>query len=169
MGQRIEVDSTKVFSKGVDVSEDELISLLKLEQLKSLNLNTSNTNDEHLKIIGQMTTIEDLDLSVTDVTDLGMPYLESLSNLKHLRLKETSITEGCLSSLVKLGKLETLNLKGIDIRDQSVIILGGLTNLEQVVFSSEWLTLGALEKLKESLPECEIINQCSSWRDNVTL
>ena len=104
-----------------------------------------------------MTALEDLDLSLTDVTDLGMEQLWPLVRLAHLRIKETALGDRTLLGLVHHPRLETLNVKSLEITEVGVRALARLSKLERVVFSHASFARTALDDLQRALPKCEII------------
>jgi len=169
MGQTLPVDTESVFSDGVDIGLADVEALRALPNLRWLNLGTTDTTDEHLRVVGSLTTLVDLDLSLTDITDAGLAHLTGLTELTGLSLKETRITGWTLDRLRPLANLRSLNLKGIELGDDCLQHVAALPNLEFVIFSSSRLTLGALESLKTRLPDCDITNQSDDPEDTVVL
>ena len=54
-----------------------------------------------LKDLAGLKDLQELDLSSTQVTDVGLMELAELKNLKTLNLGGTKVTEGCLMNLRK--------------------------------------------------------------------
>jgi hypothetical protein len=88
--------------------------------------------DEQLVGLKWLTSLEELNLSGTRVTDVGLPHLTPLTNLKYLILSETSVGDGGLVNLNGLKKLETLDLSETKITDAGVSQLALLTNLNDL-------------------------------------
>lgn len=91
----------------------ELFSFLKqLHRLRKLCLtvNGGELDRTHLKAIGALQSVRELDLNGRDVTDGIMPYVCSLTNLESLRLGDTSIGEEGLARLPELKMLKRLDL-----------------------------------------------------------
>ena len=93
----------------VDKTALQLLLQLK-QQLIWLQLRNTNTNDEALAGIGQLTNLTRLDLSNTLITGKGIPQLANLSALQYLNLAGTNITGATMLALKKLNKLHTLYL-----------------------------------------------------------
>lgn len=157
MGRPYPRDAERVWSHGVDPTVADFESLLGMPKLVAVNVNTSNTTDEHLAVLGRMTALEDLDLSLTKVTDAGMKLLWPLARLQHLRIKETALGDRTLVGLSHHPLLETLNVKSLAITEVGVRALARLPRLERVVFSHAAFPRAALGDLQHTLPKCEIV------------
>lgn len=78
-----------------------------------VSLTGTKVQDEHLKYLSLIPSIETLDLNYTAVTDKGVKYVKSLRKLKVLQLIEVkAVTDKGLSLLVGLKDLENLNITG---------------------------------------------------------
>lgn len=106
----------------VDKSDLQLLVQLK-PQLIWLKLANTNTIDETLTNIGQLTNLTRLDLSGTQITDKGLTQLTNLASLQYLNLAETKITIQGIQSLKKLGKLHTLYLFNTSLNSQDRLSL----------------------------------------------
>ena len=78
------------------------------------------------------TSLEDLDLCTTRITDAGLKHLATLKNLRRLKLVNTQITDAGIESLGRLT-----NLKHLDIGDTQI-------------------SLDGANKLRAVLPGCQI-------------
>lgn len=82
------------------VKNKKLEKLLELKRLRHLNASGSYLLDQHLEIIGQIETLELLDLDLTEITDSGLQYLNPLKNFTELRLKDNpQLTDYCVEHL----------------------------------------------------------------------
>jgi Leucine-rich repeat (LRR) protein len=73
--------------------------------------------------IGVRTSLRELELSGTDVTDADLPPLAGLSHLENLRLAHTQITDAGLDALARLTWLRHLDLNHTDISNQGAATL----------------------------------------------
>ena len=99
----------------------ELIKLKEFPNLKGASFGSTNLNDEGLKYVCECTSIENLNLQDTKISNQGIELLANLKDLKYLRLKENDqLTNICimffnqLTSLIDLQIHETsINQKGL--------------------------------------------------------
>jgi len=73
-------------------------------------------NDEFLKTIARIDTLEAIDLSSSHVTDAGLKTLSTLHNLRSVNLKHTAVTCDGLEPLGTLDQLETFKYSQADTR-----------------------------------------------------
>ena len=128
-----------------EIHRDELLKLKQLKQLRHLNASFYKLNDVDLEVIGQLKSVELLDLVMTEVTDEGLKLLRPMVNLEELRLKDNpQITDAGLEHLSGLK-----NLKLIHLGNTSVTIAGLQVILRNIALS----TLVIDSDFKESLNE----------------
>ncbi len=97
-----------------DSSPEILKSLKHLRGLHALYLEGMRVRDDHIEHLLAMSELEVLDLSATDITDLGAMRLASLSNLEALSLNHTAITDRTLEAFSDTS-LESLDVDDTDI------------------------------------------------------
>ena len=101
-----------------------------------------------LENLGRMTWLEDLDLSVTGVTDKGLHHLLSLTKLRRLRLMVSGITRVGIRDLAAMHALEDLDLQTGEVTDADLKQLEDLTGLRRLVLSgNQAITDSGLEYL----------------------
>lgn len=83
-----------------DLKNEDLIHLKKLTQLKNLDLSYSSITDEAIPIINELTSIQVLNLTGTQISDKGLKML-SLPKLYYLELNHTNISNDGLARLEK--------------------------------------------------------------------
>lgn len=103
------------------------------EQLTWLNLRGSATTDNGLSTIGNFKYLTKLDLGKTAISDEGLQHLAGLSYLESLNLYGTGVTDSGIQQLTSLKNLRTLYVWKTNV------------------------TKAGAAKLKESLPDVEII------------
>lgn len=92
-------------------------------------------NDSALADLGTLPSLEFLDLSDRNITDVGLVHLSGCKGLKDLRLNGTRISDAGLSSLKSLTKLQSLYLDRTQITDEGLKQLKSLTNLKYLSLS----------------------------------
>ena len=78
--------------------------------LRRLVLSSGNVNDDRLAMLSSHTSLEDLWLDHTVITDKGLDHLQALPNLKHLHLNGTAISSDGLIRIAAYPSLQTLYL-----------------------------------------------------------
>ena len=113
-------------------------------------------SDEDLMHLAELTTLEFLHLSGTQVTDSGLVHLKRLTNLQVLRLGETQVTDAGLVHLKGLTNLEGLDLSFTQVTDAGLEHVEALTNLEYLFLHGTPVTDEGVENLRRALPNCYI-------------
>ncbi len=110
---------------------DRLVLLKQLPQLKHVKLR--DVTDAQLALLGELTLLERLDLTDTEITDTGLARLETLANLRSLVLRGTAITDAGLIHLRQLTKLESLDLSSTHVSDAGLRELRGHPTLQWII------------------------------------
>ena len=127
----------------------DLEPLAQLTALETLVLSRTQVSD--LEPLAQLTALETLVLSETQVSDLEP--LAQLTALETLVLSETQVSD--LEPLAQLTALETLDLSRTQVSDLEP--LAQLTALETLDLRNAQVSEHMVSKLRESLPECNIL------------
>src|SRR5262249_7409220 len=80
-----------------------------------LSLKSTEIQDDDLRNVGKLKSLEVLDLESTKITDAGIAHLASLKNLRYLSIGGTKITDAALKTIGRLTKLEDLLLTGTNV------------------------------------------------------
>lgn len=144
------------------VRDSQLSHLTDLQCLEELCFVTCPIGDwalAHLADNEVVPNLTSLDLSDTDISDVGMVHIGKFKKLKRLSLFYCNISNSCLRHLSQLSDLESLNLDSRDIGDTGVWHLRGLRKLKSLdIFSSRVTDSGcshiAMIKSLESLEIC---------------
>ena len=161
---------------GKDLDLDGILNAAtKLGELQSINASFTKITDDHLKIVAQISTLGDLQLTDTGITDGGVRHLTSLSGLDSLVLAGTKITSACLADIGQLKELMNLQLNntaisggfeplvGLDqltllvvgeltISEEDAKILAQIPNLQRIDLTGATLSETAIETLKSKIP-----------------
>lgn len=122
---------------GTNVSDAGVEHLKRLPLLKTLSLGLYNQGckitDAGMTHVGEITSLEWLDLSGTAVTDEGLKQIRSLTNLKNLSIDNTKITDAGLAHLVAMQNLSHLRAyQQSNIADEGAEHLSKLKSLKQI-------------------------------------
>ena len=149
----------------------DITPLAKLTALESLAL--AFTQVSNIRPLAKLTTLEYLDLTDTEVSDIGplarlntLEYLDltftpvsdivslsKLTTLEHLHLAFTQISD--ITPLAELTSLENLDLAGTQVSDIDPLV--ELAALGRIVLSDTKVSMGAVEELRISRPDLDII------------
>ncbi len=116
------------------ISDDTLVEIGRLTQLKELYLDHNAITDDGLKHLQGLSNLENLDLEGTDITDAGLQYLPTY-RLECSGLENTNIDDEGLKTIGKMAALTHLNLSRTDITDAGLKHLSSLNHLEDLDLS----------------------------------
>ena len=128
--------------------ESDIKPLAGLTKLKALNLPGTKLSD--LTPIAGLVNLEELYLWDTQVSDITP--LAGLTKLVDLSLQDTQVSN--LKPLAELTNLTWLDLRNTPVSDLKP--LAGLTKLQGLDLGGTNITEQQVEKLRSSLPDCEI-------------
>ena len=119
------------------------------------------TTDLALYYVGREKTLKSLTLRGA-FTGTGLAHLAGLPQLESLDIADSSgrrnIDAATMQTLTSFSKLKSLDLSGNQIGDTELQMLEKLTSLETLKVIGCPVTDRALQRLKKSLPDCEVIH-----------
>ncbi len=133
---------------GAPISDIGLEHIKAVGNLTTLMLNDTEVTDVGLSHLAGLRTITSLHLAKTRITDAGLVYLKEMSGLSMLELGHTKVTDAGLEHLTGLSGLGYLFLGNTQVIDAGLVHLKGLTNLERLDLSNTQITDAGLEQLK---------------------
>ena len=120
-------DSTWV-NKGT--ADDALRKLTTQTRVRTLQIGGNQVTDENLAYVGQITSLEELNISWGfHLTDKGFLHLSGLRRLRILFVDDSKMTDDSLEAIGKLTNLEELRIGGEGFSDRGLAKLKGLTRL----------------------------------------
>jgi len=138
--------------------ENDLIRYLKFfTSITELNLQNTGVTDKVLQEFNSLIFLRKLDLLGTKITDTGLKHLSALTSLQELELWGTRITNEGLKHLSPLTSLKQLGLKNTQITDEGFKHLEPLTSLTSLNLKNTGITnksmrhIGTLTDLTELL------------------
>ena len=132
----------------------ELIGIDYLSIVTEISLN-SRATDADLIPIGQLSRLEYLNLSGSQISDAGLRHVRGLTILRRLYLHSTPISDAGLVNLKGLARLEVLTLVDTKITDAGLPYLRGLHRLRELDVPSG-VSGSGIRALQHELPNAEI-------------
>lgn len=150
---------TKLSAVNLDHSEtidEHLLELSHLERLTKLHLVGTAVTDEGCRHLANHRAMRFLDLRANCISGKGLAELSQLTELVELRLAQTWITDTGLKSLARMQKLETLDLRHSDITDEGLTHLHSLKDLIKVRLIHSRVTAQGVARLKKAIPDLTV-------------
>lgn len=115
-------------------------------------------DDEGLACLCEVSTIENLVLQNTRVSNAGLSQLARLTALVHLRLEDNpQLSDECVPHLRSLWRLQSLAVHETSITASGLAQLAGLPELRDLCVDDETGSEAELLELSKLLPRCEIL------------
>ena len=112
-------------------------------------------DDEALANLGELASLERLDLHGTSVTQKVLTTLRELKRLRALNVSGLKITDAIGAMLP--ASLEELDVSHTAVGDFLLYDLKNLKSLERLVVTGTKITDKGVEALRKSMPDCEVI------------
>ena len=116
-------------------------------------------SDDDLKVVAAFTGLQSLDLTESQISDVGLTHLVGLRQLRFLDLRNTAVTDVGLRTVAELPSLSELRLENTKIAGPGIEHLAKCSNLSKLNFTANTdkpLDLRHFTRL-ESLEELQII------------
>jgi len=142
--------------------DETIAELRRMHSLKALILqglwqDTDYMTDVSLSHIGEMRSLESLDLYTGRFTEKGIRSLAQLPDLKLLSLANTRLTDAGLRNIARIHTLEDLSIRAEGLTDEDIACLEKLKELKRLcLFYNRSITEKAIARLKEKLPGLEV-------------
>lgn len=147
-----------------------LAQLAGMPEIKSLMFELTDLTDEGVETIAGLPNITSLTLygGFPRVGDAGLATLSRSRSLETLKLVNVDVTDRGLAALGSFPSLDEATIYRDSFRDKlltddAVDELIKLHNLGKINISGGWLSKAAVAKLKESLPNCYVV-ETAHWR-----
>jgi serine/threonine protein kinase len=131
-----------------EVPLDYLKLVGQLKTLNSVDMQDCGITDEGLQYIAQNSQLLELRLRANPLTDAGIKHLQDLKSLTMLWLEQTQATNIGAQHLAKLSRLEWLDLDGTQVDDEALETLAQLKNLKILDLSGTGITDAAASRIK---------------------
>jgi len=139
------------------IAELRRMQSLKVLILQGLFQDGDYMTDVSLSHIGEMRSLESLDLYTGRFTEEGIRFLAQLPNLKHLYLANTRLTDAGLRNIAGIHSVEDLTIRAEGLTDEDIGCLQELGKLKRLcLFYNRLITDEAIARLREKLPGLEV-------------
>ncbi|CAN5353707.1 hypothetical protein BH10CYA1_BH10CYA1_17490 [soil metagenome] len=141
----------KVDLENSTVSDGALYGLVKLQQLKSLNLSHTNISNRAILPMLKLKSLTKLELRRTKLSSAALEKLCALGNLRELSLDDTDTNDGALLAFSNLPNLSTLDLRNTKISDKGLEYLQNSKSLTSLALSGSNISnrgLASIAKLQ---------------------
>ena len=142
-------------------SHDLLLQLGDLTYLEDLDVTGTDFADEHCEKISSLTHLKGLGLGATRVTDAGLQALSNIPRITSISVWDTDVSDSGIVNIVRHHlALETLSLSGTRVSDIGVHELQTLKQLRFVLLDDTGITDLCVQSLGEltSLEELWVSN-----------
>jgi len=143
------------FTQASDASLAHLKGVTTLRELHLCGTRITNVGLEH---VSSLTSLRVLDCwRCKDFTDAGLEHLAAMPHLQRLSLWNTNVTDDGLGHLKRLTSLRVLDLSHTRVSDAGLKQLEGLTGLQELaLIGCNELTDAGVDALQEALPNVVI-------------
>ena len=129
----------------------------RLPRLRELDLSGCTLiSDESLLDLAKLSELRSLRLAATSISDAGLQQLAPLRNLETLSIRYCNVKGVGLVSLAKLPNLKHLDLSGDEITDRGLESLKSLRGLRTLGLENTKVTAAGVRSLRQALPDCKI-------------
>jgi hypothetical protein len=160
LGGTFEVDKemqgnpiVKVDLHGTNVSDDDLVSLEGLKELRHLDLRLTKVTDKGVAHLRRLTKLRFLNLFRTQLSDRGLEHLKEMKALETLLIGGTKVTDEGLAQMKSHPKLKKLSLFDTQVSDAGLGQLKILSELEILLIGKSKVTEEGARALQKDLPK----------------
>lgn len=126
----------------------------------------SVTDDDVMRMNSRVTSIYQLDLDETDITNEAIESLTHIDYITELRLKGIrELNNNCVPFLNKINGLELLHIDGTSITLDGILMMSPSDKLQTLLFSHEQNRPPAekMQALRQLFPACSFIVNHKSY------
>lgn len=148
---------TEINASSTAVTDNGLVHLTKLPQLKKLDLNGAKVSDAGMSTLTQIPSLESLSIQTTSVTDSGVAALNALPNLKFLDMRNCQLGVNGFAAIGKMPALEEIRLDSVaGINDSTFDLICNATTLKRLHMN---YVGGITDNAMKSLSKLEILEE----------
>lgn len=141
---------TGVILRGTWVGDADLRHLSELPDLSSIDLSLTHITDQGMPEIGKLRGVTDLNLYYAEyVTDQGIAAIKDWKKLRRLNLHGTKISDTALEHIAGITTLESLNVGSTLMTDVGLERLTTLPNLKELTMGGNELGDAGLQALRQ--------------------
>jgi Leucine-rich repeat (LRR) protein len=134
----------ELYLGGPTMTDQALVHLTKMTQLKKLHLSQSNVTGSGLPNLVGLTQMEELDMENSQIGDTGLVHIGKMPNLRKLNISSNpltgKVTDAGLAHLKDLKLLEDIVLPWGGLTDAGLSNLAALTAMKKMEVGGEKIT-----------------------------
>jgi len=135
------------------------VFIRKATQLERLDLGSVKISDDGLLLLDELSELKVLKIDSTPISDKGMEAISKMTKLERLSLFSTKITNAGLSSLKNLNELKYLSLAFVDnISEKGVLQLCHLPNLQELIIPRHLSADLLKQRFRQNKSECSVLS-----------
>ena len=135
-----------------------LTALTGLGELRDLDLSEcASLDDAAVESVGQLRSLERLNLWRVPIGDAGVARLRSLTKLKWLNLDNTLLSDAGLDALTGMERLETLHIGSTAVSNAGTPTLAKLMSLRELYLARTAVDDATANQLQQALPQTRIV------------
>ena len=158
-GQSVDPDA-KHFTRPYTISDQSELAKLSQLPLSSASFADANLTDVGLEIVSRITTLENLNLQGTQITNNGVSLLRNLTNLRYLRIKDNpQLDSRCVHHLIEIPNLTNLQIHETSIDLEGLAHVVSMKSLRDICLQIDDgnFTHDGLLELSRRIPNCSIL------------
>jgi len=132
---------------------------------------SSTFADDDMPHLTELTKLETLHLSLTQVTDAGLKHLQALRNVTFVDLRSTQVTDAGLENLTGMTNLGTLYLSDTHVTQEGIKELGKALPNCQIIWDGEETPTISIQLEKQGRDRRRLIcplTRCRAYRTGQT-
>jgi Leucine-rich repeat (LRR) protein len=135
---------------GKKIGDDDVRVISGCHEVTSLDLSDTNVTDIGLDYLTQMPNLRVISLRRTPITDQGLQRLSAIKSLEVLDVSGTSVGVVALNALASLPRLTVLRLAASSIDDASLLPLASSASLREIDLRGTVVTPAMVNELRNS-------------------
>jgi len=139
--------------RNTDLGDEDLVLLSSFPQLRSVLLAGTNIGNAGLSTLGNITTLENLDLRECPISDDGVLHLRSLGKMKALKLSgktgKCAVSESSMATIGELSNLKVLAIDYLPVGDSGIRKLVKNDKLEELYAARTGIGNSGVESIAE--------------------
>ena len=142
----------------VILDDEAFLALPAIPNLTEFEFLADELTDEGIARITAFPALQSLALARSRLTDAGLSHVASLKHLESLSLEDcASVTSAGMQHLIGLTELRHLSLRGTAVRFDGLTQLAANRKLTKLNILTTQASAADVEKLRKSMPNCEIV------------
>ncbi|MEX2111991.1 MAG: M56 family metallopeptidase [Pirellulales bacterium] len=141
------------------ITDEAVAGWSTLDGLRSLRVQPCQLSDAALRVVGQLSHLEALELiGSNNITDAGLKPLSALDNLQALVIHTSQLNGPGLEALSRLRHLQLLAVPDAPIDDRGPNIIAQMSGLKALDLAHTAISDKGLQSLRDKLPRLELLN-----------